>query len=319
MKSKKCAYFSFGIEIFTLIFTSVIFIYDIITVFAKSTSIVNAGYTEVKRSTWFYRNTTRDSYKFYVVKNGFTIDNCSESDYIDDGVEIYNFIVNRFTLAFFLVSEFGKLALIILTIYLAFRKLRQGDPNGKGEKKKKNCWDKFCACCSCCCRCLGISLWMLYNKVVIATTFSIPTYLLDAFDYSTPCLQLKYSILLTDLSPIIPIHFLNILIYMVFSVIAVWLRNRSSSKKASENKNEPIEMRQISEYTSNESSDQSYGSGSRTSGLIFVYLVFCLILGVATFFQMLITKHGPKIQVAANSATIILGILQNIRGCCCCS
>ena len=195
------------------------FMYDIFAIFSKGVGIIRGDYYEFrKNSSSTFDNQTGISGEFYVVKKGFTFQNCNKSDYMTNK-KIYKYIKNGATIAFFWIAALSKLTVSTMDIYLEIKEYRADEPaqlekNSFGEKCQQTCIYA------------GKGCLMLIKIIFISTTCAIPTFMMAFYDYKTPCLILKtldgvlHNLLDSDF--MIITYYINIIIIsMILLVFAV--------------------------------------------------------------------------------------------------
>lgn len=306
-KSKKNLAFLFNVALF--LFGLSTLINNIVKSFVNGLRVRIGNYDEIRESTWPIGNTTKISEELYVVKESYSVYNCQQSDYINsDDLGNYNFIKDGTTIAFFWVAEFIKLSISIVDLYVAIQIWRQIDikPNSSTDETACQRCKNACICC------LKITGKVL-KIVFISTTYAIPTYLINAFDYDTPCLVARYNVIGTSWEYLIVLYYFSIVLYGLVSMGMIVSQFIEGCRKCGQDCLD--DMKDRDEKTSLRC---KFVVNIGSAILLALMIVWCFSL--LTFFQMLFINYGPKFTAVAGAVDMIVRFgMQCAKNCHCCS
>lgn len=276
------------------------FISNIVTVFTKGIRIGSDAYYEVRElyESSDSRNVTTT--RLYVVKRDFTIKNCSQSDYLDGNLANYKFIVNRITIAYFWIAELAKLILSTIELYLQFIAFRKDEPE-TDSSSGQGCCCKICS--KTCSGCISASRKIM-KAIYSSTAYAMPTFLMDAFNYSTPCLQTKYVVIWSEGEFRIIMYYASLTAYAIMLSLLLYRQfNKDFLKREQNNQSS----------SSRQSSEKGCKGDCRVLQFIFLILLISVLFSWTTsiivFFQMLIVKEAPKLVVVSGITMIVFSFL----------
>ena len=235
--------------------------------------------------------------------------NCQRSDYIHSkDLENYNFIKDGTTIAFFWVAELIKLSISTVDLYVAIKIWRQINNKPKALKDE-TCCHRCKNTCICCLKIIGKVLKIVF----ISTTYAIPTYLINAFDYETPCLVARYNVIGTSWRYLIVLYYFSITLYGLVSMTMIVSQFSEDCKQCGQDCLDDMKGR-------DEKTSLRYKFVTNIGSVILLALTIVWCFSFVTFFQMLFISYGPKFTAVAGAVDMIVRFgIQCAQNCHCCS